>query len=73
MDKIVPSGQVPPLTRLGCYLELFLHVEYGVKPCTYLRPRTKEKRRVAAAEKQQDQMKRIVRELFQAQEDSILR
>ncbi|XP_047655127.1 ATP synthase subunit e, mitochondrial [Phacochoerus africanus] len=73
-DKMVPPVQVSPLIKLGRYSALFLGVAYGAKRYNYLKPRAEEERRIAAEEKKkQDELKRIERELAEAQEDSILK
>ncbi|XP_070120200.1 solute carrier family 49 member A3 isoform X4 [Equus przewalskii] len=73
-DKMVPPVQVSPLIKLGRYSALFLGVAYGAKRYSYLKPRAEEERRIAAEEKKkQDELKRIERELAEAQEDTILK
>ena len=47
---------------------------YGAKRYSYLKPRAEEERRIAAEEKKRlDELKRIERELAEAQDDSILK
>ncbi|XP_075411970.1 ATP synthase F(0) complex subunit e, mitochondrial [Tenrec ecaudatus] len=69
-----PPVQVSPLIKLTRYSALFLGVAYGAKRYSYLKPRAEEERRIAAEEKKkQDELKRIARELAEAQDDSILK
>ncbi|XP_042528694.1 ATP synthase subunit e, mitochondrial [Dipodomys merriami] len=71
---MVPPVQVSPLIKLGRYSALVLGMAYGAKRHSYLKPRAEEERRVAAEEKKrQDELKRIERQLAEAQEDSILK
>ncbi|KAL4701713.1 hypothetical protein H8959_015717, partial [Pygathrix nigripes] len=63
---------VSPLIKLGRYSALFLGVAYGATRYSYLKPRAEEERRIEAEEKRQDELKRIARELAEAQDDSIL-
>ncbi|XP_008055343.1 ATP synthase subunit e, mitochondrial [Carlito syrichta] len=71
---MVTPVQVFPLIKLGRYSALFLSMAYGASRYSYLKPRAEEERRIAAEEKKkQDELKRIVRELAEAQDDSILK
>ncbi|KAK2082848.1 hypothetical protein P7K49_038084 [Saguinus oedipus] len=73
-DKMVPPVQFSPLIKLGRYSFLFLGMAYGATRYSYLKPRAAEERRIAAEEKQQqDELKRIAKELAEAQEDTILK
>ncbi|XP_037590647.1 ATP synthase subunit e, mitochondrial-like [Cebus imitator] len=78
MGTKVRAKMVPPevslLIKLGCYSVLFLGMAYGATSYSYLKPRAEEERRVTAEEKQQqDELKRIAKELAEAQEDSMLK
>ncbi|KAL1791139.1 ATP synthase subunit e, mitochondrial [Sigmodon hispidus] len=74
-DPCIPLH--PPcllLSTLGRYSALMLGMAYGAKRYSYLKPRAEEERRVAAEEKKRlDELKRIERELAEAQDDSILK
>ncbi|XP_059131334.1 ATP synthase subunit e, mitochondrial isoform X1 [Peromyscus eremicus] len=80
---MVPPVQVSPLIKVNplhrrctlCrYSALVLGMAYGAKRYSYLKPRAEEERRVAAEEKKRlDELKRIERELAEAQDDSILK
>uniref|UniRef100_F6YBG7 ATP synthase F(0) complex subunit e, mitochondrial n=2 Tax=Ornithorhynchus anatinus TaxID=9258 RepID=F6YBG7_ORNAN len=71
---MVPPVQVSPLIKFGRYSALLVGVVYGAKRYDYLKPRAEEERRVAAEEKKrQDELKRIERELAEANDDSILK
>ncbi|XP_049742521.1 ATP synthase subunit e, mitochondrial [Elephas maximus indicus] len=71
---MVPPVQVSPLIKLGRYSALVLGMVYGAKRYSYLKPRAEEERRIAAEEKKkQDELKRIAKELAEAQEDSIFK
>uniref|UniRef100_A0A5F7ZD46 ATP synthase F(0) complex subunit e, mitochondrial n=1 Tax=Macaca mulatta TaxID=9544 RepID=A0A5F7ZD46_MACMU len=73
-DKMVPPVEVSPLIKLGRYSALFLGMAYGATRYNYLKPRAEEERRIEAEEKKrQDELKRIARELAEAQDDSILK
>uniref|UniRef100_A0A6I8NYY8 ATP synthase F(0) complex subunit e, mitochondrial n=1 Tax=Ornithorhynchus anatinus TaxID=9258 RepID=A0A6I8NYY8_ORNAN len=61
-------------SQFGRYSALLVGVVYGAKRYDYLKPRAEEERRVAAEEKKrQDELKRIERELAEANDDSILK
>uniref|UniRef100_A0A2K5RIA1 ATP synthase F(0) complex subunit e, mitochondrial n=1 Tax=Cebus imitator TaxID=2715852 RepID=A0A2K5RIA1_CEBIM len=63
---------VPPV-QLGLY-SLFLGMAYGATRYSHLKSRAEEERRIVAEEKQQqDELKRIAKELAEAQEDNILK
>ncbi|XP_039324356.1 ATP synthase F(0) complex subunit e, mitochondrial [Saimiri boliviensis] len=71
---MVPPVQVSPLIKLGRYSFLFLGMTYGATRYRYLKPRAEEERRIEAEEKKkQDELKRIAKELAEAQEDSIFK
>ncbi|XP_021524948.1 ATP synthase subunit e, mitochondrial [Aotus nancymaae] len=71
---MVPPVQVSPLIKLGRYSFLFLGMAYGATRYSYLKPRAEEERRIAAEEKKkQDELKRIAKELAEAQEDTIFK
>ena len=73
-DKMVPPVQVSPLIKFGRYSALIIGMAYGAKRYSYLKPRAEEERRIAAEEKKRlDELKRIERELAEAQDDSILK
>ncbi|XP_037597771.1 ATP synthase subunit e, mitochondrial-like [Cebus imitator] len=66
--------QVSPLIKLGRCSFLFLGMASRATHYSYLKPRAEEERRIAAEEKQQqDELKRIAKELAEAQEDTILK
>ncbi|XP_052044141.1 ATP synthase subunit e, mitochondrial-like [Apodemus sylvaticus] len=71
---MVPPVQVFPLIKFGRYSALILGMAYSAKRYSYLKPRAEEERRIAAEEKKRlDELKRIERELAEAQDDSILK
>uniref|UniRef100_A0A2K5CQS7 ATP synthase F(0) complex subunit e, mitochondrial n=1 Tax=Aotus nancymaae TaxID=37293 RepID=A0A2K5CQS7_AOTNA len=71
---MVPPVQVSPLIKLGRYSFLFLGMAYGATRYSYLKPRAEEERRIAAEEeKKQDELKRIAKELAEAQEDTVFK
>lgn len=60
--------------KFGRYSALIIGMAYGAKRYSYLKPRAEEERRIAAEEKKRlDELKRIERELAEAQDDSILK
>nr|XP_035158412.1 ATP synthase subunit e, mitochondrial-like [Callithrix jacchus] len=66
--------QVSPLIKLGRYSFLFLGMAYGATRYSCLKPRAEEDRRIAAEEKkQQDELKRIAKELAEAQDDTVVK
>nr|XP_035137601.1 ATP synthase subunit e, mitochondrial-like [Callithrix jacchus] len=71
---MAPPVQVSRLIKLGRYSFLFLGMAYGATRYSYLKPRAEEERGIAAEEKKkQDELKRIAKELAEAQEDTILK
>ncbi|MCV4754257.1 ATP synthase subunit e, partial [Escherichia coli] len=73
-DKMVPPVQVSPLIKFGRYSALILGMAYGAKRYSYLKPRAEEERRIAAEEKKRlDELKRIERELAEAEDVSIFK
>ncbi|XP_052043967.1 ATP synthase subunit e, mitochondrial-like [Apodemus sylvaticus] len=74
MDQKVPPVRVSPLIKFSRYSALILGIAYGSKRYSYLKPRAEEQRRIEAEEKKRlDELKRIARELAEAQDDSILK
>lgn len=71
---VFPARHRGPLIKFGRYSALIIGMAYGAKRYSYLKPRAEEERRIAAEEKKRlDELKRIERELAEAQDDSILK